>query len=171
MWPVVLIGSMWFWIALAVVTVAIVAMLAQEDDTQPAAVFTACTALVLMVLFTDAFHGARLIWLAVAVLAYLLIGAGWALWSFYRLCTKRRAELLAQWQANDDPKRPTTFAEYAKGSIPTAANNKGKLIGWIGLWPFSMAWQCFTWPRHVFTWLYNRLATTFDRIAAKVFAG
>ena len=107
--------------------------------------------LVLSFAFTDAFFGVKLLWLAIGILAYCLIGIVWSFkkWIDYVIDYKE------QYPNNKDRR-------------PKAADNKLRITASMALWPFQATWWVLTWPRHFFAWAYRRLSTVYDRITDRI---
>lgn len=139
-----------FWIIVGLILVFDVFALSTEDDGLGGwAIFLTMAALVLAFAFTDAFHGIKLLNVAIAIVAYCFVGVGWSF--------KKWVDLIKE-AKRTSPSSPK----------PTAANNKSYLIRAMAMWPFQFIWWVLTWPRHFFVWAYNRLSTVYDRIATKI---
>lgn len=111
--------------------------------------------------------GGYAFWIILGLAAYLALGAVWSFWKWYGFLVSARDVLRKKWEA--DTARPE-WSAFIDGRVPTASNNKQRITTWMALWPFSFSWWVLTWPRRAFVWLYERLSTIFDRIAARVFA-
>lgn len=157
-----------FWIIIGIVVLLDMLILSDVGDAPPGfAVFLSSAALIGTVLFTDAFAGYRLISLALGLASYLAVGVIWSAWKWYGFLVSVRDDLRKEWEKTSPRQEWTPFVT---GRIPTASRNKDRLTAWATLWPFSLSWWVLTWPRRAFAWLYERLSTVFDRIAARVFA-
>lgn len=167
-----LVSGWLFWAIAAGVAAVIILMLSVGDDSEGFATFVGMTALVLAALFTDAFVGARPVWLALMFAAYLAAGVLWAIKKWWSYVVERRDYLKSQYdnKVNKTATGNETWEAYSKSRRPTAADNKQRIVSWMALWPFSFTWWAMTWPRRAFSWLYGRLSTLFDRISDKVFA-
>lgn len=144
-----------FWIFVGVIVVFDVIALSTEDEGMFGwAIFMTMAGLIAAFAFTDAFLGVKLLWLAVGIFAYCLIGVLWSFkkWIDYVIYYKE------QYPNNKDRR-------------PTAAGNKTRIIASMALWPFQATWWVLTWPRHFFAWAYRRLSTVYDRITDKIWEG
>lgn len=138
-----------FWAAVAIVIVFDVLALTTEDDGLGGwAVFLTMTLFVVTAAFTDAFIGVKLAWLALGLFAYGIAGV---VWSF-----KKWIDFIKVEKQRSGAKRPL------------ASDNKIRITTSMALWPFQFIWWVMTWPRHFFTWAYNRLATVYDRVSENI---
>lgn len=162
-----------FWILLAGLIVLDAALLS-ADDNEGWAIGITVAAILGAVLFTDAFIGVGLGYAAAALAVYVAVGVIWSFKKWYGFVVGKLNELRENYDKggwiNKQAKGNETFESYAKDKRPLAAANKQRIVGWMALWPFSLSWWVLTWPRHAFVWAYNRLATIFDRISAKIWA-
>jgi hypothetical protein len=170
--PFLTVSGAVFWMILAGILVLDVILLSvgsdPEDENTGWAIFLTVGGLLAVVLFTDALVGMKLAYLVTGLLAYVAVGVIWSFKKWYGFVIGKLRELRDVFDRNRPKDR--TFEDYAKDKRPLAANNKQRIVGWMALWPFSMSWWVLTWPRHAFVWAYNRLATVFDRISAKIWA-
>jgi hypothetical protein len=55
---------------------------------------------------------------------------------------------------------------------PKAGHNKGKLVSWAYLWPFSIVGTIVgDWLKEVFIWIYARLGGILDWVSSRVWGG
>lgn len=166
---VVLVGG-WVFFAMLFAACAIIALVLGREM-PGGAVFVASIVVLAMVLFTDAFKGARLQWLIALIVAYFIVACAWSAWKWYEHVIDRRDHLKEMYDQSKpaDGSERESWESYSRKFRPQASENKELIMAWMVLWPFSMTWWLLTWPRKMFTWLYERMTTVFDRITDKVF--
>ena len=94
---------------------------------------------------------------------YFMIGGLWSIakWYFYLLRVRDRQK---NWITPKEEKRKRPDASYAR-------NNKGRIMGWIGHWPFSMIGSLIgDVLARVVESIFNVLRSLYDRIGNHVFA-
>lgn len=165
-----LVGGWIFWAVLGVIAFLEIMLLANDMETESFPVLVAMAAIAGVALFTDAFSGVRLELIAALAIAYVAAGVLWSIKKWYSLSVEKRDEAKNSY-ARADKSRPgnETWETYSQDYRPRAADNKQRIITWMTLWPFSFSWWVMTWPRRLFSWLYGRLSTLFDRITSRVF--
>lgn len=94
---------------------------------------------------------------------------------------KKYAEEYAEYQANTSrdhfskftsPSRKHIYFDKSLLQRPLAVHNKNKIVAWMSLWPFSMVGTLINDPvRRMFTFLFNQLRATYQRISDHVFRG
>lgn len=106
---------------------------------------------------------------ALYALGYLVLGVVWSFvkWlSFllgFRRVRQRERERSAFWQS-------AYYRGGPLGQTPKAADNKGRIVGWISYWPFSLVGTLFNDPlRSLVQWLFERLSSSYQRVADYVF--
>lgn len=126
---------------------------------------------------------------AVFVIVYFLIGACWSVlkWYFFTRALREaydvaRLQVIGQ---RLDPQATTTEQErilrqwrqnlgyrYRNLTIPPdPADHTGRILMWIGHWPFSMLWTLINDPvRRIVEWLYGRLKNIYRAISKSAFA-
>ena len=167
-----LMASGWVFWAVVFAVIILDAMCLCVDGAEGWAVFLTVAALTGAVLFTDAFAGVRPAALLAILAVYLTCGVLWSIKKWYSFVVDCKNEMLRRYNTvvNKTAKGNETWESFSKDKQPKAADNKQRIVSWMALWPFSFTWWVLTWPRHAFTWCYERLTTLFDRISAKVFA-
>lgn len=164
-----LVSGYAFWIIVGIVLVLDVAVLSLADvNDQGWAVFVTAAITLGVVLFTDAFAGIRVSTLAATLAVYLATGVLWSIKKWYDFLIEGRDVLKKEYADEREPRE--SWEAYATKWRPTASQHKQRITTWMALWPFSLLWWVFTWPRRAFVWLYERLSTIFDRMAVHVFA-
>ena len=149
-----LVSGYAFWIILGIILCLDILLLSIGEDAAPLGmpVFITVVGVLGVVLFSDAFAGARVATLAAIAVVYLVLGVLWAFKKWYDFVIEKKRDRSKDQKA------------------PSAAQHKAQITSWMTLWPFSFTWWVLTWPRRAFVWLYDRLSTVFDRISARIWA-
>lgn len=171
-----LFGTIWFWI-LIIVSVGLIvwflekALLDEYDDTGGGvkATLVIIAATTLYFFFgskehvIDAFNYVKdnpeqiLLWFGL----YLVVGVIWSVvkWFFFlhdkKIYYKERKK-----------------SGYSDSFVlPTAAQNKYRILSWMYYWPFSTIWTIINQPiKRAFKFIYAKIESTFDKISASVFS-
>lgn len=145
--------------------------LRSDDDSEMVGFGAFCMWLTIaaLVLFTDianpVVHHVTWANATLAVSGYLVAGV---LWSFKEWIDYLKDQLtLAKRRTS---KTGTELAQYLNDMRPNASENKGRLTGYMVLWPMYFVTWVILLPRHVYTWIYEQLTSVYDAIAKKVFA-
>jgi hypothetical protein len=89
--------------------------------------------------------------------AYFILGGIWSVMKWYLYLTNVRVEM-----------KESNLTERPRRSY--AANNKARIMGWIGHWPFSIIGTFFgDFLYRIGRRIYNLLGGTYERIEQKVF--
>ena len=106
---------------------------------------------------------------------YFAVGAAWSIvkWYFYLI---RLRDKVKSGEHRDYTQKGQGLSEAAiKRKRPAksfAKNNKGRIFGWIGHWPFSMVGTFIgDFIKRIVTNIYLVLQGLFDRMSNHVFAG
>lgn len=94
-------------------------------------------------------------------LGYVGVGVIWAFikWYFY-----------VHNQVQKDTKKLNEYEHHAV-KIPTASQNKYRIMSWMYYWPFSGLWTIINEPlKNSFEYVYTKIGGTFDSISNKMFA-
>jgi hypothetical protein len=168
----ILVSGWAFWVIIAGVVALDVFFLSSENYTDGAAVAVTAGLMLAIILFSDAFAGVRISTMIAAAVAYLALGVIWSVKKWYTFVVEKKKDLLDTYEkrVNKNSAGNETFVSYAKSFQPKASEYKTRIVGWMGLWPFSFSWWVLTWPRRAFVWLYDRLSTLFDRISAHIWS-
>jgi hypothetical protein len=167
--------AFWVWLLFAF---ALVAGWLGKDN-QFVALTIAGIALIVTLLFTDAFRGASIFWLAVLTPLYMLIGVAWAIYKWRGVILSQLAQAKAAYAKYLSEAKPVgaalnkSFADWtAHGAYrrPTAYDNAERITGWIALWPWSMSWVVLRFPWRLVVWTWEHLSTFFERMSAKLWA-
>ena len=123
MFSFLIVGGTLFWISAIVLSIIIIATLHNEDGYGLAVAVTVvfCVAFYKMFL---AISVAKLLW---CIGAYLVAGAVWSVWRWYRHIRDKVDEAKA--------------GEYIHENDLNPARRKGKISAWIAYWPFSVFWE------------------------------
>jgi hypothetical protein len=110
------------------------------------------------------------------VVGYFVVGSIWSVgkWAFWLNKSKRRIQdLLAEWPNHKlkdlssqlrAQKLPTSFP-------PKVGDYKSRIIGWITLWPASVAWTLLNDPvRWIGEQIYAHLGGMMQRISNRIFS-
>lgn len=161
-----------FWVFVAAVVLIEIFILASGMEEVPVPIFIAVAALSFVVLFSDAFEGARPAWLIISLIAYGMAGVAWSFkkWMTFLIDARNASRERYEAYANKNAPGNETWEEASENERPTATKNKSRIVTWMALWPFSFSWWVLTWPRHFFTWAYEQLSTVYDRISERIWS-
>jgi len=101
---------------------------------------------------------------------YFMVGGLWSIakWYFFLLKVREKVRSGAYdraYRSDESTKNKRPEASYAK-------NNKGRIMGWIGHWPFSMIGSLFgDVLKRIVENIFNVLKSLYDRIGNHVFSG
>ena len=173
-----------FWGMSTIVFGLVALCLSRESEVM--AVFLAIIAVIAAVLLTDIRPGP---WALLLAPLYLAVGCAWALHKWRGLVLgdlkKARAEYVKYRESvikttpsrmNDDGVvvNPTILPFDTWSSInrnkPLASNNKDRITGWIGLWPWSMSWVVLQFPWRVVVWSWEQMTSAFDRMTDRIWS-
>lgn len=159
----------------------VVEVVATELESLTLVTVTAAAALVILALWSDVFAiiVAHPLLSALCVPAYFVIGTAWSFWKWGGLIAARllkfeaeKVSLLDEHGRGSWKDRPfEDFVRQVHGYPPAVSKNKERITTWIVAWPFSVTWAILKWPREFAVKLYERLASTFQRMADRAFAG
>lgn len=91
---------------------------------------------------------------------YLSLGVIWAFVKWYFYLHKRVAKEM----------KNTTITEYSKVIIPTAGENKWRIISWMIYWPFSAVWTVINQPiKNAFNYIFIKLEGVFNSISKSMY--
>jgi hypothetical protein len=167
-------GSVWFWIVALITLGSIVwflesALLRNRDNGGGMNVTGALIVFgVLYYLFGSKQHivngfeyirdhpASILGWIAL----YLFIGVIWAFIKWYFFLLKRKDQLI-------DEKK---YSSDKTIKIPTAAENKFRILTWMNYWMFSVIWTVLDEPvKRFFNFIFKRFEAWFDKISKSIF--
>lgn len=168
-------GTLWFWIAIGITSGIIFSVMgsALEDDDHDSGGGLIATAVIagfgiLYYFFGSKEHveaifqyfieypGRILGWFGL----YLLVGVVWAFFKWYFYLHKR---------IRKEEKEMNRWENHVI-KIPTAADNKFRIMSWMIYWPFSLIWTAIDQPvRNTFNYLFNRFEIWFDKMSKSMF--
>lgn len=160
-----IVGTIWFWILVAVASVFIIISL-ENNWGGTGATLTFLAAFMALVVFGGKedlkalggflFQSPKQSILY--ILAYFGIGVVWSFVKWYFFLLNWRDKLLKQ----------ESVDAY---DIPKAKHEYGRIISWMSYWMFSMAWTIVNDPvKRTFKFLFARLEGVYQKIADKMFA-
>jgi len=189
-----LVGSLWFWLLLAVETIVLVVLLESDQGVIATLTFVA-TLSVLQFLGDVNFLGYVIehpLTVALGAAGYFVLGTLWAIakwwlyvreqrsWydelrsaflSMHRLESQRAMpeELQPLWQ------RCVEMAKRNRRHLdvrPLAARHKAGIVRWMSYWPWSLSWTILKDPvRKAFLMIYHNLAEHLQEISDRAFKG
>jgi hypothetical protein len=114
--------------------------------------------------------------LIIMIIGYFVLGTGWAVAKWYFFLQRIRRTVL---ELKEDNTEVGTYAfndAMCKENLSTAfpprvKDFKGRIIGWMSLWPASMVWTVINDPiRRVFVEIYNCIGGMLQNMSNKMFA-
>jgi hypothetical protein len=148
------LGAVGFWIALLVLTIAVIAAL----ETDSFGWLTLTTVGLVMLALPTASHVSMVVILELAG-AYILVGGVWSIYKWWRHTNKVVDEARRLQQ-----QYPDSFnnRQYTWRINPT--NNKAKITAWIAYWPWSLLWAL---THDIFNTIYDCLVGVYEKITLK----
>jgi hypothetical protein len=185
------IGTLMFWALLFVIAVIITILV--ENEAGPWATTAAIVTAVALnwlwkvpILHASNEHKlASVLWL----LVYYAVGIGWGFVKWASFVHKKvgaynefKSEFLKENKVTEltpilavklqDKIRGGYSSRHIMVSIPTASENKGSIIRWMTYWPFSIVGTILNdVVRKLWHHIYMFLATTYDRLASRLWRG
>jgi hypothetical protein len=188
-------GSVAFW--LFVFAILAFSTWEMEKDSGPGVTMTLVVGTVLLFLISDIgmtpfrwMYEHIGIFIVYAAL-YIIVGSAWGLckWWFF-LHNKadeyesKRAGYQSRYQMYlDDAAKPGSmvaspysYKEWLDNTagevIPTPSRHKADIMMWMWYWPISATWTLIREPaKRAYRWIFQKLVTTYQRMAAAVFGG
>lgn len=186
MFGLLVIGSLWFWVLVALVVVIEFFMVEYENPT--AATFTLIGAFVLLAIFGDfnLWHAVRSnpVEAGIAGASYFLLGAVWSVgkWWFYvkdlySQYQEARAKFMQDHGKNANELMGDTLKDMWKKSYssmhlskPKIREHKGRIMVWMTYWPWSMVWTVVNDPvKKIFAAIFKELQGLYQKIADSVY--
>jgi hypothetical protein len=178
-------GSLWFWVALAIPALLLIAFV--ENEKAGRAFLTVLLTMGVLTLFSDvnpfAWVAAHPLKTVIGVIAYVGIGVVWSFgkWMLFVLRIRDKYEALrAKFVATHGPITETNKAllracvgknDPRLLAKPGAARNRGRIIFWMAYWPFSATWTIINDPiTRFYRFAFNRLASSFQGVSDRMFA-
>jgi len=165
------LGSIAFWILLAIAVILVTTAIEINDSFGWATTTTIAFFAVLYyfgsgtTLATDAiwmWHnpGLSLMWIAI----YLGIGIVWSFWKWYQFLIDCRERY------ERDNSNPNNYRANIENYIPAASEYKAMITSWWVYWPFSALWFVIQNPfRRIGLFIYDRIGGVYDKITLNVF--
>ena len=165
-----LFGTTWFWIALAIAFIAITVFIESlEDDTHSAVMANIVFwGFIILLYFTgnsEWFKG--IISYAIQnpgtviliLSGYVVLGLIWSLAKWYLYLTNLKSYYKFK-EIKVDGYRMNKFK---------ASENKERILGWMMYWPMSISWTVINDPvRKIVMGIFNRFNGLFDRISDRI---
>jgi hypothetical protein len=189
-----LVGSLWFWLLLAVQTIVLVVLL--EWDQGAIATLTFVATLLLLQFLGDVNLFGYVIehplTVALGALGSFVLGTLWAIakWWFYvreqrSWYDELRSAFLGMHRLESQRAMPEELqplwqrcVEMAKTNHrhldvrPLAARHKAGILRWMAYWPWSLSWTIFKDPvRKAFLTIYHQIAELLQQISDRAFKG
>lgn len=181
-----LVGSLWFWLAIATTLVVLLALIEFEKPFWATATVLAFVAL--MVGWSDfnplawVTHNAVLFLECLA--AYLVLGVVWAIvkWWFFLMNSRDRYEEIRAaflkekgWEAFDTDEKKRKFQDKVfwdrKTFPPKPGENKSKIVLWMTYWPCSALWTLINDPlKRFYRFAYARILGLLQGMSDRTFA-
>jgi len=171
-------GTVWFWI-LTIISIGFIIYFLEssiDDYADTGGGFQATVVLVLFILayyflgsrehvvdiLTYVKHHTGIIGLLFA--SYLVLGVIWSFFKWYFFLLNKRDKYR---EKIADGYKQVNINDY----IPSAKNNKSRIMSWMMYWPMSGLWTLINDPvRRAFQFLYNRVESYFDRMSKSLFS-
>lgn len=97
---------------------------------------------------------------------YAALGLVWSFVKWYFFLLNKKDKQLEQLQK--DVKYYNRFTE-SKLELPTAGENKMRIISWMTYWPFSIVWTLINEPvKRFFNFIYTRFTSIYDKVHAVI---
>lgn len=194
---IILIGGFWFWALVIVVNIALIALVEFEK-----AGFSILVLLATLGLFQFAsdFNALNWVWhnpwtFAGCTIIYFVLGVLWSFMKFGSYCKRQRRdydtlkrrfleskglgkevlivpdELKSDWLKYATEKGPRyDKSYYLRGT--DAAEHKGRILNWVGYWPWSFIFTIFNDPiRRICNYLWEWLKDVYAQIAKSAWSG
>lgn len=171
----IIIGSVWFWIVCGLALCSIVWFLesALYDEYKDNGGGLQVTFLLIGLAVAYYFFGSKEQVVSVLeyvrdhpfklfgwIALYLFLGVIWAFVKWYFFLHKRK-----DIQMEDNKHRTDKTLK-----IPTAADNKYRILTWMNYWVFSVIWTVLDEPvKRFFNFIFKRLESWFDKVSKSVF--
>lgn len=144
-------GTIWFWLLVTITSIVVIASIENEHYFTP-------SALVLLLGIMSWKSFTNMSWQAIAttIVGYLIIGIVWSLYKWHRHVTS-----VIAYNIKDSGSWQKATERYAVKHTIEPAHNKGKLIGWIAWWPWSLFWNL---SGDFFNIVYDGMVNAYQKI-------
>ena len=107
----------------------------------------------------------------IGLAAYLPIGVGWSLFRWCRLLQKEAARVAGEKATWKPLGAYSKWEEYVRRSLPSASENKERIICWVTYWPFSVAaYLLLDLLYDIGDWIYTKLSGLYQSMVERVVA-
>jgi hypothetical protein len=170
-----LFGTLWFWVALVVLSIAVIYFLEDalsynnDDGGGGLATLAIITFAMLYYWFGSKEDVVKILTyirdnptkILLYFLAYVAVGIVWAFVKWYFFVHSRYEKSKAD---KKDYHNRTLV-------VPTARDNKFRIMSWMYYWPFSGLWTLINEPlKKSFKYVFSKISATFDRISNHMFS-
>jgi membrane protein implicated in regulation of membrane protease activity len=145
-------GTFWFWAILIVASVIITACVENEHYSTPTVV-----AIILAAIYWKAITALPWSIIGIAIGSFVLIGACWSIFQWFRRVQKKATEFKEEFGAT-----LTTQQMRDLQRLVSASDNKALITGWIAFWPWDMFW---TFTGDFFNMIYDALSSVYTKIS------
>lgn len=152
------VGTVWFYIILAIASIIFIACIENEHYETPAVV-----SVILAILYWKAFTAFSLASIALVVGGYAVAGVLWSVYRWYRFVQKTAFEFREEHGNVLDNEDKESLKYRLKVS-----NHKSNIIGWIAYWPWSLLWNI---TGDFFNMLYDAMVNAYQHIADRALNG
>jgi len=175
-------GTLWFWVAIAIFTIAMLALIEYE---KPFSAFLVIAVTLSMFEFGAGYD--LFAWVVSNplltvefIVGYIVLGIMWSIakWFFFVLNARDRYSAKRQ-QWLKDLKLGETLEQYIIRARPSAYDqfppspvaNRDRIILWMAYWPFSALWTLINDPlKRIWRFTFNRITAFLTWISNRAFA-
>jgi hypothetical protein len=179
---ILVVGSIWFW-ALMVASFLLILFAAEVWDAPFVALTTIVATFVIAEYFFDialwSWVVANPFYLFVGAGTYIIVGAAWSFVKWYlflrnykELYTDEKIKYLRRHNIEGQELPSNLIKDFKRTlpykirKIPQARSEKGRILTWMGFWPWSVVHSLFADIfRQIFVAIYSRLSMLYDKIS------
>lgn len=146
------VGTIWFWLILAIASIIIIACVENEHYPTPSIV-----AIILGAIYWKSIVALPWSVIALAIGIFAVAGAIWSTFQWFRRVNKKAASYREKYG--------DTLSESQMESLKreiSASENKALITGWIAFWPWDLFW---TLTGDFFNMIYDALAGIYQGIS------
>jgi len=175
---ILLFGTLWFWVLVAVASILIIFFLerALDDEYHDTGGGFPSTITILIFIALYYFLGSKqdvydffaymrdYPWFTIGrVAAYIGIGVIWSIFKWYFFLQNKKYQLTKKMEDRE-------IDEINESDIPQAKKNKARIISWMSYWPFSMLWTLINEPvKKTFRFIYSKIEGIFQKMSDRIF--
>lgn len=151
------LGTLWFWVLLAVLSIIFIASIENEKYAVPTLITLVFTAV-----YWKAFSALSLDWRAVAigVGVYAFVGILWSIFRWFKFVKSAANEYRSKKAGSENSLTEGQLADLRREI--SVSNNKSRITAWIAYWPWSLVWNI---TGDFFTMIYENLEGLYQKIA------